>query len=894
MTNRAFDSAGPAGPGRRRLAPHGHALLRGPARCALRALAAGLILLAVLPSQASARWTRIAERPSGSSPYYVCPAQPGRVACNVIEDPTNGTNRRGPLPAGAITAGPEQEVSPALFGSGVQGGYAPTDLRSAYALPSASAGAGQTVAVVIAEDDPTAEADMNEYRHQYGIAPCRAGEGCFRKVNQTGGSTYPPAGPETAKWAREASIDLDMVSAICPNCRILLVEASSTQTQDLATAENEAVALGATEVNNSFLGEESPEEASAYDHPGIPITASAGDQGYGVGAPASYPGVIAVGGTSLLPAKNRGWSETVWGAARGAGTGSGCSLEPKPPWQTDVGCATRTMNDIAAVADPNTPVSVYDSYNTGSPWLLLGGTSVAAPIVAAAMALTTPYTRSFTGAHALYAQASAGGGAFNDITAGLDGSCGSYLCEARAGYDGPSGLGTLNGAPEVPPPTELALAATSITQTRATMNATVNTHGGEVHECTFEYGPAGGSSYPHSVPCAALPAPAMSPVGVSATVAGLSAGTAYHFRLEVSYAGGTGLSGEQAFTTLGPPPTVSTGGTSGLTASSVTLSGEVNPNGSPVGECRFEFGPTAEYGSTAPCTPSPGAGQGAVPVSAALTGLTAGRAYHYRLTAANANGGPSHGADRTVTLPPNPPRVLTGAAVSITSSSATLTATVESGGVPVSACEFEFNSSETFIPCSVLPGSGPGAVAVSAPAVGLRPGVLYRYRIIAANSGGSSYGNIAEFSSLPSSVLEPATNPLSTPAPVAVLYQAKLIARTLTVGHAGRLRATVRCPTAEANCRGTVRLETLGAGPATGAHPRRGIMTLAVGQFAGGGAGLGVVTLRLSPAARALLGRARLLQVHATVQTRGPSGEAFSWQAVVTLRVAGVHRRRGG
>ena len=192
----------------------------------------------------------------------------------MIHDPTLGSAHDGPLRAGAITLGPEQQVSPALSGSGVEGGYAPEDLRKAYALPSSTTGYGQTVAVVDAYDDPDAESDLAAYRSHYDIPECTAADECFRKVNQNGGASPPAA---RAEWAEEIALDLDMVSAICPNCKILLVEANTTSGSDLAAAENEAVRLGATEVNNSF-GEpvsSEPEYASAYDHPGVPITAAA-------------------------------------------------------------------------------------------------------------------------------------------------------------------------------------------------------------------------------------------------------------------------------------------------------------------------------------------------------------------------------------------------------------------------------------------------------------------------------------------------------------------------------------------------------------------------------------------------------------------------------------------
>ena len=165
-----------------------------------------------------------------------------------------------------------------------------------------------------------------------------------------------------AGWAQEISLDLDMVSAACPQCNILLVEADDNYTDNLAAAVDTAVALGAKYVSNSYGGTEDPSETdfdAYYNHPGVVVTASTGDDGYGTSYPATAPGVTAVGGTSLVAdSSTRGWAESAW-----AGAGSGCSpCEPKPDFQTDAGCANRRVADVSAVADPETGVAVYDSY----------------------------------------------------------------------------------------------------------------------------------------------------------------------------------------------------------------------------------------------------------------------------------------------------------------------------------------------------------------------------------------------------------------------------------------------------------------------------------------------------------------------------------------------------
>ncbi|MEV5464022.1 peptidase S8, partial [Streptomyces cellulosae] len=242
-------------------------------------------------------------------------------------------------------------------------GYGPSDLRNAYGLTSAAAsnGSGRTIAIVDAYDDPNAESDLAAYRSHYGLPACTSANGCFKKVSQTGYTTSLPA-PDSG-WAAEISLDLDMASAICPNCHILLVEAKSATMTNLGTAVNEAVALGAKYVSNSYGGGESSSDAtydSAYfNHPGVAITVSAGDAGYGAEYPAASKYVTAVGGTRLTASSTtRGWTESVWRTSSTEGTGSGCSAyDTKPTWQSDTGCATRMIADVSAVADPATGVS---------------------------------------------------------------------------------------------------------------------------------------------------------------------------------------------------------------------------------------------------------------------------------------------------------------------------------------------------------------------------------------------------------------------------------------------------------------------------------------------------------------------------------------------------------
>ena len=313
-------------------------------------------------------------------------------------------------------------------------GYGPADIRSAYTLNASNS--TKTVAIVDAYDDPNAESDLATYRSHYGLTPCTTANGCFRKTNQSGGTKYPRA---NAGWAEEISLDIDMVSATCPGCHILLVEASSSSLADLGTAVNYAAGQPAVAaISNSYGGGEySTETADVsryYTHPGKAITVSSGDNGYGVEFPAAANTVTAVGGTSLRRAGSaRGFSETAW-----SGAGSGCSAYvAKPAWQKDAGCARRTVADVSAVADPNTGVAVYDTYRDGG-WLVFGGTSVSAPIVGSVYAMGNP-----AGSPSQPYATPAG---LFDVTSGSNGTCSpGYLCTAGPGYDGPTGLGTPNG-----------------------------------------------------------------------------------------------------------------------------------------------------------------------------------------------------------------------------------------------------------------------------------------------------------------------------------------------------------------------------------------------------------------------------------------------------------------
>lgn len=365
----------------------------------------------------------VAGAANGNANYRaVCPAAPvGAAHCHalVVTDANGNPTASSTPPAGS---------------------YGPAQFHTGYGLPT-TAPSAQTIGIVDAYDDPNIESDLGVYDSQYGLPSCTTANGCFRKVDQNGGTRYPRT---NSGWSLEIALDVETAHEICQNCKILLVEASSNSLANLGAAENEAAKLGANVISNSYGGSEYSSETSDqnayFDHPGIAITASSGDGGYGVEFPAASQYVTAVGGTTLnLNSDNTYASESAW-----SGSGSGCSAYiSKPSWQTDSGCSHRTVADVSADADPNTGAAVYDSvrYQGQSGWFQVGGTSLASPLVGAVYALAGNAGSVTYGSYP-YSHTSS----LHDVTTGSNGSCGgSYLCTAGSGYDGPTGLGTPNG-----------------------------------------------------------------------------------------------------------------------------------------------------------------------------------------------------------------------------------------------------------------------------------------------------------------------------------------------------------------------------------------------------------------------------------------------------------------
>ncbi len=439
----------------------------------------------------------------------------------------------------------------------------PAYLQQAYDLTylSQTAGGSDTVAVVDAYDDPTAESDLAAFRSTYGLPPCTTAGGCFSKVNQNGAASPLPA-PDQG-WELEISLDLDAVTALCPNCHILLVEADSTSLSDMDQAEVTAAALGASQISDSWSVASGVPIPGTYTFPGAAVIAAAGDSGYnGPGwdaYPAALPGVTAAGGTTLAPSSStapsaRGFDESAWALSGGWGGGSGCDLgEDKPSWQPDGACTGRAYVDVSADGDPATGLAVYDSGNGG--WLLAGGTSLASPLIAAYEAVTgvagTTPQWAYTDAALL-----------NDISSGSNGSCDAsiaYICNAGTGYDGPTGNGSISGdvvagapgigAPSVGPGSGNSYA---VSVAAGTANLTAGIYANGLPTTYYwQYGPT--TAYGQQSPAASIGA-AAGPQAITTELSGLAAGTTYHYRLVAGNADGVSYGYDYTLTTAAGPP----------------------------------------------------------------------------------------------------------------------------------------------------------------------------------------------------------------------------------------------------------------------------------------------------------------------------------------------------
>ncbi len=400
----------------------------GPVYAVMAMSAAVATLIGVTPVAGGAGTVTASASPSvasGATARSACaPAAPGYASCQALIRVDSAGHD-------LVTRGAGPSVNPS--------GYHPADIQKAYNLTSAVANGG-TVAIVDVYDDPKAESDLQVYRNQFGLPKCTTANGCFTKLNQNGAKSPLPSGD--TGWGAEISLDVDMVSATCPKCKIVLVEAFSNSFANLAAAVDTASAK-AHIVSNSYSGGEFSGETSLeshYSHPGVIQTVATDDHGYAAGpqVPTTFKSVTAVGGTALHRANNpRGFTESAW-----SGAGSGCSFYlAKPSWQHDNACSKRMTADVSAVADPATGLSVYDTYGMGG-WLVYGGTSAATPIVGAVYAMAGGAASQ---SNASFTYANVGRNLF-DVTSGSNGSCGgTYRCTGKPGYDGPTGLGTPDG-----------------------------------------------------------------------------------------------------------------------------------------------------------------------------------------------------------------------------------------------------------------------------------------------------------------------------------------------------------------------------------------------------------------------------------------------------------------
>lgn len=548
----------------------------------------------------------------------------------------------------------------------------PLYLQQAYDLTalSASAGSGTTVAIVDAYNDASAAADLGYYRSYYGLPGCTVASGCLRIVGENGSSTLP--GETSADWQLEESLDLDAVSALCPNCRLLLVEANSPTWSDLDQAEAAAVGDGATIVSDSWAGNgplSTVPAPGAYSYPGVAVLAASGDSGWDGGDdntawPAALPSVTAVGGTTLSTSGSpRGFTETAW-----SDTGSGCSDAAKPNYQTDSGCPGRSYTDISADADPESGLAVYDSARGG--WSVWGGTSLATPLTAAFYALVGDGAGQ-GGAAWAYAHSSL----LNDPSSGSnDGGAACtppYICAAGLGYDGPTGIGSISGdvvagAPGIGGPTGDYGYLSAQTATTATLSAGIWPNG-EATSYYVEYGAT--TAYGQTSASGAVGS-GTGVVDVTATLSGLVPGTDYHYRLVAVNALGTTFGYDE--TIVGGAPIVTI--TSQPPASSTATSGAV------------DYAESAGVSSTA-CTLD-GAAIPCSTSSANVTDLSVG-AHTFVVNVTGTGGTGSATASFAVVAPPAPTVTITAAPADGSTSTQATVSYSESGAASSTACTLD-------------------------------------------------------------------------------------------------------------------------------------------------------------------------------------------------------------
>ncbi len=477
-------------------------------------------------------------------------AAPGRISCDAdvlvskrSHKPIHPKVKRLKKPRGIASIGQPapQQMTPAY-------------LQQAYDLTylSANRGVGDTVAVVGVFDDPTAASDLNKFRSTYALPPCTTANGCFQQLNEQGQPT-PLPGTER-DWAQEESMDIEAVSALCPNCKIDLVEASAADAGDLQAAVTAAISAGANQVSISGDGLYSENPFTDFSAPGVSIVAATGDAGAlpaGEDAyPAALPFVTAVGGTTLAPDSSssptpRGVTETAWN-----GSSAGCDTQEQPlPYQPSDGCSGRMYADVSADANPATGLTVYDSAAGG--WMDGGGTSLAAPLVAAFEAVT-----GVDGSTPQWAYTDAA--ELNDPATGSSGNCAgelSVLCFAGQGYDGPTGAGSISGqivtgAPGIGlpafGPADNKTYVRRVSDTSAWLQGGVYPNG----EPTTYYWEYGSTTAYGSRTKSLTTGSGTDPTASSAHLEHFKPGTTYHYRVVASNATGTAYGYDASFTTM--------------------------------------------------------------------------------------------------------------------------------------------------------------------------------------------------------------------------------------------------------------------------------------------------------------------------------------------------------
>jgi subtilase family serine protease len=628
---------------------------------------------------------------------------------------------------------PADDSAPAT----VPGGGTPAYLQNVYDLTylSQTAGGGDTVAIVDAFDDATAESDLATYRANFGLPACTTANGCFKKVNQNGQASPLPA--TNSGWNTEESLDLDAVSALCPNCKILLVEADNNGNGNLQAAIQMAGSMGAKQISNSWsFGASGAVSSTGFSYPGASVIASSGDNGYMTGFaayPASLPGVTAAGGTGIIAASPtdthaRGLYETAWG-----GAGSGCNVwEAKPSYQSDTGCTGRTYSDVSADAWPGSGLLIY----SGGSWFAVGGTSLSSPLIAAFEALT-----GVTGTTPAWAYNDAG--RLHDIGMGSNGTCANfYVCNGVLGYDGPTGAGSISGTIVQGAP-GVALGsggsggyAAGIGYYGLNLLAGVYPNGLDT-TYYFQYGTTNAYGQ-QTTPVDIGTGPAM--VTINSSIHGLQPGTTYHYRLVAQNSAGTAYGYDYTFTTnAGAPvntahPTVS--GTTNATAyPGQTLTADPG-TWNPSGTIAYQWMSSSDGGTT--WTPI----SGATGTTYRLTGSDTGNRIRITVTETNSYGSASGSSLGTQPILSGAPvntahPTVSGTVNQIAYQGSTLTGAVGTWS-PTGTYSYQWmDSSDGGTTWTAIPGATNLTYVVAASDVGKR----IRITVTATNSYGSASGS---------------------------------------------------------------------------------------------------------------------------------------------------------